>query len=132
MREMGGLGKKMPFVRSVFLIGALALAGMPILNGFWSKELILEAGLEGGPSWALCRDAARRRADRALHVPLVWLVFFGEPRSELHAHDAGSAMRIALDPAGGRHLVTWLLAGRSFAGLHGIPPCLSMTLKPIA
>ena len=45
MRQMGGLGKQMPFVRNVFVIGALALAGLPILNGFWSKELILEAGL---------------------------------------------------------------------------------------
>ena len=52
MREMGGLGKQMPFVRIVLIIGALALAGIPILNGFWSKELILEAGYEGGPLWA--------------------------------------------------------------------------------
>src|SRR5574338_1053400 len=51
MRKMGGLGKQMPAVRAVFIIGALALAGLPILNGFWSKELILEAGMEGGPSW---------------------------------------------------------------------------------
>ena len=45
MRQMGGLGKKMPLVRNVFIIGSLALAGLPILNGFWSKELVLEAGL---------------------------------------------------------------------------------------
>ena len=52
MRLMGGLGKKMPFMRTVFVIGALALAGIPILNGFWSKELVLEAGLNGSPMWA--------------------------------------------------------------------------------
>src|SRR5512137_2210692 len=52
MREMGGLGRQMPFVRSVMIIGALALAGLPVLNGFWSKELVLEAGLAGGPWWA--------------------------------------------------------------------------------
>ncbi|HTU01173.1 MAG TPA: NADH-quinone oxidoreductase subunit L, partial [Candidatus Sulfotelmatobacter sp.] len=40
MREMGGLGARMPFTRTVFVIGALALAGLPILNGFWSKELV--------------------------------------------------------------------------------------------
>ncbi|HMN59544.1 MAG TPA: NADH-quinone oxidoreductase subunit L, partial [Anaerolinea sp.] len=40
MREMGGLGRHMPVVRTVFVIGALALAGIPILNGFWSKELV--------------------------------------------------------------------------------------------
>ena len=52
MYKMGGLGKKMPFNRAVFIIGALALAGLPIFNGFWSKELILEHGLEEGPTWA--------------------------------------------------------------------------------
>src|SRR5690606_19815488 len=35
MRQMGGLGKQMPFMRNVFIVGALALAGLPILNGFW-------------------------------------------------------------------------------------------------
>src|SRR5512147_3165331 len=36
LRQMGGLGKPMPVVRATFIIGALALAGVPILNGFWS------------------------------------------------------------------------------------------------
>jgi len=38
-------------VRNVFIIGAAALAGLPVVNGFWSKELVLEAGLKGGPAW---------------------------------------------------------------------------------
>ena len=52
MRQMGGLGRSMPFVRAVFIIGALALAGLPIANGFFSKELVLEEGLAHGPFWA--------------------------------------------------------------------------------
>ncbi|HNO94450.1 MAG TPA: proton-conducting transporter membrane subunit, partial [Anaerolineales bacterium] len=52
MRRMGGLGKTLPFARNVFIIGVLALIGLPIFNGFWSKELILEAGLEHSPFWA--------------------------------------------------------------------------------
>src|SRR5512137_734099 len=53
MRLMGGLGSRMRFTRNTFVIGALALAGIPILNGFWSKELILEAGLRAEPHvWA--------------------------------------------------------------------------------
>ncbi|MBA4386073.1 MAG: NADH-quinone oxidoreductase subunit L, partial [Anaerolinea sp.] len=51
MTKMGGVGKHLPFVKWVFIIGALALSGIPILNGFWSKEVVLEAGLAGGPSW---------------------------------------------------------------------------------
>jgi len=52
MRRMGAGNVQMPFVRNVFILGALALAGLPIMNGFWSKELVLEAGLEHGPAWA--------------------------------------------------------------------------------
>ncbi len=70
MREMGGLGKQMPVVRAVFVIGALALAGIPILNGFWSKELVLEAGLSGGPVLDVWGDGVQRRFDRAVYLPL--------------------------------------------------------------
>src|SRR5208337_5524515 len=42
LRQMGGLGRKMPFVRAVFVIGAFGLVGLPIANGFFSKDLVLE------------------------------------------------------------------------------------------
>ncbi|MCK9912146.1 NAD(P)H-quinone oxidoreductase subunit F, partial [Microbacteriaceae bacterium K1510] len=41
--EMGGLWKKMPVTGMVFLIGCLAIAGVPPFAGFWSKEEILGA-----------------------------------------------------------------------------------------
>lgn len=41
IRKMGGLGRKMPGVQLAFLIGSLALAGIPPLVGFFSKESIL-------------------------------------------------------------------------------------------
>ncbi len=116
MRLMGGLGKKMPLVRAVFVIGALALAGIPILNGFWSKELVLEVGLEAGIEtgtlwmWAVMLFTAGLTALYTFRC--VWLVFYGEPRSELHVHPAGTAMKIALIPLAAATFVTWLLAGR--------------------
>ena len=48
IRKMGGLGKKMPGVQLAFLIGALALAGIPPLVGFWSKEAILLGTFKDG------------------------------------------------------------------------------------
>jgi NADH-quinone oxidoreductase subunit L len=39
------------------------------------------------------------------------LVFYGEPRTKLHAHDAGIAMRVALYPLAFGALTSWLLAG---------------------
>ncbi|MBI3860303.1 MAG: NADH-quinone oxidoreductase subunit L [Planctomycetia bacterium] len=48
MREFSGLRKKMPQTYMTFLIGALALAGLAPLSGFWSKDTILSAVHEAG------------------------------------------------------------------------------------
>lgn len=48
LKELGGLGKKMPVTFISFLIAALSISGMPPFNGFFSKELIYDAALERG------------------------------------------------------------------------------------
>ena len=45
IRQMGGLRKMMPFTTLLFLIGALALVGIPPLSGFWSKDGIISSAL---------------------------------------------------------------------------------------
>ena len=121
MHRMGGLGKKMPFVRNVFIVGGLALAGVPILNGFWSKELILEVGLEHSPLWAYVLMLLGAGLTAFYTFRMVWLVFFGEERDHLHVHDAGLAMKISLGILAAGVFVTWLF----FGGLNGL---LSATL----
>jgi len=121
MRRMGGLGGKMPFVRNVFIIGALALAGVPILNGFWSKELILEVGLEDSPFWAYALMLFGAGLTAFYTFRMVWLVFFGPERDHLHVHSAGSAMKVSLGILAAGTFITWLL----FGGLNGL---LSSTL----
>jgi NADH-quinone oxidoreductase subunit L len=111
MRRMGALGRQMPFVRTVFVIGALGLAGVPILNGFWSKELVLEAGLSGTPLWAYIAMLIGAALTAFYTFRMVWLVFFGEARESLPAHDAGPAMRISLGLLAVGTFVTWLFAG---------------------
>jgi NADH-quinone oxidoreductase subunit L len=122
MRLMGGLGKQMPFNRTVFILGALALAGIPFMNGFWSKELILEAGLEQGNLWAYGVMVFTAGLTALYTSRCVWLVFFGEPRSELHAHDAGKAMKVSLSLLAIGSLTTWLLAGPFSRALHETLP----------
>jgi NADH-quinone oxidoreductase subunit L len=111
MMKMGALGATMPFVRNVFVIGALALAGLPILNGFWSKELVLEAGLLGGPAWALALMLVGAGITACYTFRMVWLVFYGEARSRLHAHDATVSMRVSLALLAVGTLFSWHLAG---------------------
>jgi NADH-quinone oxidoreductase subunit L len=121
MRRMGALGLRMPFVRNVFIVGALALAGVPILNGFWSKELILEVGLEHSPIWAYGIMLLGAGLTAFYTFRMVWLVFFGTEREHLHYHPAGSAMKVSLGILAAGSFVTWLL----FSGLNGL---LSSTL----
>ncbi|MEN6561757.1 MAG: NADH-quinone oxidoreductase subunit M [Acidobacteriota bacterium] len=48
MDEMGGLAKRMPVTALANLIGALSIAGVPPLNGFWSKLIIIVALVQAG------------------------------------------------------------------------------------
>ncbi len=119
LAKMGGLGKKMPFVRNVFIVGALALAGLPPLNGFWSKEMILETPTQ----WWLYLGVLIGVGLTGLYtLRMVWLVFFGEPRADLHAHDAPAAMRVSLGLLAVGAVSTWLLAGPLAELMHGTLP----------
>jgi NADH-quinone oxidoreductase subunit L len=110
MRNMGGLSRKMPLTCAVFLIGALALAGIPPVNGFWSKEMILESGLLHGPFWAYIVMLVTVGLTALYTLRCVWMVFFA-PAADQHAHEAGPAMKVALIPLAIGSLVTWILAG---------------------
>ncbi len=46
--EMGGLAKRMPVTAATNLVGALSIAGVPPLNGFWSKLIIIVALVQAG------------------------------------------------------------------------------------
>ncbi|MGA2764263.1 MAG: NADH-quinone oxidoreductase subunit L [Spirochaetia bacterium] len=112
MRAMGGLSRKMPLTCAVFVIGALALAGIPPVNGFWSKEMILEAGLSSGMTWAYLIMLATAGLTALYSIRCVWMVFFARPSAEPHAHEAGPAMKVALIPLAAGTIASWLLAGQ--------------------
>jgi NADH-quinone oxidoreductase subunit L len=97
LKDMGGLAKKMPLTAATFAVGALALAGIPGLSGFFSKDLILEAVSEHGASapLVLLLIAALLTAFYMTKVALV--AFLGKPSEAAHhAHESGPSMLIPL------------------------------------
>jgi NADH-quinone oxidoreductase subunit L len=110
MRGMGGLSRSMPLTCVVFIIGALALAGIPPLNGFWSKDMVLASGLTSGPFWAYIVMLVTVGLTALYTLRAVWMVFFA-PATGVHAHEAGPAMKTALIPLAAGALISWLLAG---------------------
>jgi NADH-quinone oxidoreductase subunit L len=132
MRQMGALGQEMPFTRAVFLLGALALAGIPILNGFWSKELILEAGLGSqNPQWIVVLMILSTGLTAAYTLRMVVMVFYGPSYHQPGVHDAGTAMKIALTPLAIGTLTTWLLIGPFYGLLQKSLPYHSLELGEI-
>jgi NADH-quinone oxidoreductase subunit L len=109
--KMGGLRKQMPFIHVMFVIGSLALIGLPIANGFFSKELILEGGLEHGPFWLYLIMLFNVGLTALYTVRLLWMVFWDQSHGAQPAHDGMPAMRLSLGVLAIGTLTTWLLAG---------------------
>jgi NADH-quinone oxidoreductase subunit L len=85
MRNMGGLWSRLPITKWVYLIGALALAGLPPLSGFFSKdEILLDAFEHNLPIFSILLVAAFFTAFYVGRQLL--MVFFGQARSEAAAH----------------------------------------------
>ncbi len=98
IREMGGLFGKMKVTAITALIGALALAGIFPLSGFWSKDEILLAAWRGGNSFAMIAGMLTALLT-AFYMTRMWvLTFLGAPRSTHaeHAHESPPVMSIPL------------------------------------
>lgn len=95
MRNMGGLRAPMKTTFIVYLIGALALAGIWPLAGFWSKDEILAEALHLNPTvyWLLTIAAFFTAFYMGRQV---LLVFFGKPRSEAAAHARENPLIVTL------------------------------------
>ncbi len=121
LKDMGGLGKKMKLTSAAFIIGALALAGIPGLAGFFSKDLILETVFEKGQlgPFALLMAAAFLTAFYMGRV--VFSAFFGAPsEAAKHAHEHGLAMGAPLAILAAASIVGGFFGG-GLSTLYGVP-----------
>jgi NADH-quinone oxidoreductase subunit L len=120
MRQMGGLGKHLPQTSKIYWIGCLAIAGIPGLAGFFSKDEILHAAA-AEHQWVLYAVGLLTALLTAVYMfRSHYLTFAGKFRGtheqEHHLHESPPVMTIPL----------WVLAiGAIGAGWVGIPKLLS-------
>ena len=99
IRKMGGLRKKIPITHFTFLIGTLAISGIPLLSGFYSKDEIIGHAFESHPFvyGALMFSSALT----AIYMfRLYFVTFFGTFRGtheqEHHLHEGPASMTLPL------------------------------------
>ena len=135
LRRMGGLRDVLPQTRKVMLIATIAISGIPVLSGFWSKDEILlgvvTSTLPPGLRWMIWAGALSAALMTAFYMfRLYFLTFAGAPRwSEgVHPHESPPAMVVPL----------WVLAALSVVGgvlglarWTGLPNLLHLALEPV-
>ncbi len=98
MRRMGGLWKKLPVTGTTFLAGVLAIAGLPFLSGFYSKDAILSGAYHRYPVLFWIGLAAAVLT--AFYMTRLFVMtFLGKPRDQGlydHAHEGPVSMRMPL------------------------------------
>jgi NADH-quinone oxidoreductase subunit L len=93
---MGGLRKPMPVTFVTFVIGSAALAALPPLAGFWSKDEVLAGALgTGGYTGTLLvvLGSLGGMITAFYMTRVLWLVFAGEFRGHGHPHESPAAMK---------------------------------------
>jgi NADH-quinone oxidoreductase subunit L len=126
LRQMGGLARRIPITFVTFAIATAAIAGIPPLAGFFSKDEILWFALasDRGGSVALFAVASFTALLTAFYMfRLLWLAFFGASRmdaeTEHHVHESPPSMTVVL---------ALLALGSAVGGFVAIPHYLEPML----
>jgi len=133
LRHMGGLKNELPITYRTFLVGTLAIAGVPLLSGFFSKDEILWKTFSSGHTvlWLVAVVTAFLTATYMFR--LLYLAFFGTRRTPAAAaHDAPAAHGASHGAHGHLHdappamaiVLVVLAVGSIAAGWIGIPHAL--------
>ncbi len=108
VRKMGGLRSKLPSTYWTYLIGAAALAGVPLMSGFFSKDAILFFSFEQS-IWLYLVGLVTAAITAFYAFRSVFLTFWGEPRDRKLFEKAHESPRIMTIPL-------WILALLSLLG----------------
>ncbi len=116
MNKMGGLRKHLPITFWTMLIATLAISGVPVFSGYFSKDLILEGAYESGHLWLWALGVLTAGITGFYMFRLIFMTFFGESRVESdklhHVHESPRSMTIPL---------IVLAIASAIGGLVGLP-----------
>jgi NADH-quinone oxidoreductase subunit L len=121
LRRMGGLRRELPVTYWTFLVGALAIAGVPLLSGFFSKDEILYRTYAGGHTLLWVAGVVTSFLTAVYMFRLVFLAFHGE-RRHAPAHGHAPAHPEEEGPVAHGHA----------AHLHDAPPSMAIPLVVLA
>jgi NADH-quinone oxidoreductase subunit L len=135
IRKMGGLRKYLPKTYIAFLVGSLALVGIPPFSGFFSKDSILAGALsEGSYGYALWIVGIVGAALTGLYTfRMLFTVFWGEPSAFVHEHF--HALRkdvVGISMSATVGVLAVLAAVGGFIQLSGVWAPISHWLDPVA
>ena len=96
IRRMGGLSKRIPWTHRLFLIGTIAIAGLPPLAGFWSKDEIMAHAFTHHHYLLYSMAAVGALMTSFYMFRLTYLTFYGSSRmdhhTEGHVHESPTVM----------------------------------------
>jgi NADH-quinone oxidoreductase subunit L len=129
IRNMGGLRKQLPITFYTFVIASLAIAGVPGLAGFFSKDEILFETFAEGHTILWTIGALTSLLTATYMFRLVYLTFFGERRHDApvpehpeEEESSGHGPAASARPAGAHH----------GPHLHDAPPAMALALILLA
>jgi multicomponent Na+:H+ antiporter subunit D len=121
LSEINGAGRQMGTVSVVYLLGGLALSGIPPLNGFISKLTIVQGGIEA-QGWLILGLAVGAGLITLLYMMRTWQLIFQSPADE----------HLKLKPVGDSIVAPMLLVGLCvLIGLYAVPLVEAATIAVI-
>jgi NADH-quinone oxidoreductase subunit L len=96
MTKMGGLRRVMPITAYTWMIGWLAMAGIPPLSGFFAKDQVVAAAGHAGRVGLFSAALFGAFLTAVYESRATFLAFFGRPRYQGHPHDPPPRMRTVL------------------------------------
>jgi NADH-quinone oxidoreductase subunit L len=130
LKRMGGLRTAMPVTFALFIVGWLAIAGIPPLSGFFAKDEILAAASHGGKTLAFAIGLFAAFFSALYISRIAFLAFFGRYRGDRPVHEAPRVMTVPMAVLGACAAVGGILGISAVTGV--IPRFLAPVVGRVA